>query len=114
MGSEAYRTFDLCLLHEQFCLRPEPRCVLCASAVILLRKIITTETQSTLRMHREKQILNFPTDPSRVRAICSLRSGGLRYAATTSYYLIAFQAENTFAVFSHDPGSDWVALAEGH
>jgi len=31
--------------------------------------------------------------PSRVRANCSPRSGGLRYAPTTGYYLTAFQAE---------------------
>jgi len=40
-------------------------CVLCASVVNFLRKILTTETQSTLRMHRERQILNFPTDSFR-------------------------------------------------
>ena len=33
--------------------------------------------------------------PSRVRVNCSLRSGGLRCAPTTGYYLTAFQAEKT-------------------
>ena len=39
--------------------------------------------------------------PSRVRANCSLRSGGLRCAPTTGYYLTAFQAEKTLATFLH-------------
>jgi hypothetical protein len=30
-------------------------------------------------------------------------SGGLRYAATTGYYLTALQAEIRFATFSHGP-----------
>src|SRR6266850_1776842 len=30
------------------------------------KKKLTTETQSTLRSHRERQILNFPTDSFRV------------------------------------------------
>src|SRR6266550_4577508 len=37
---------------------------------------------------------------SRVRANCSLHSGGLRYAATTGYYLTAFQAVNVIVTFS--------------
>jgi hypothetical protein len=39
-----------------------------------------------------------------VRTNCSLLSGGLRYAATTGYYLTAFQAEIRLLPFSHNRG----------
>jgi hypothetical protein len=35
-------------------------CELCVSVVDLPRKTATTETQRTLRMHREKQVIYFP------------------------------------------------------
>jgi hypothetical protein len=35
-------------------------CVLCVSVVNLIRKILTTETQKTLRTHRERQAMYFP------------------------------------------------------
>ena len=42
----------------------------------------------------------------------SLRSGGLRYAPTTGYYLTAFQAEDVLATFSHTLGSDRVRVGK--
>ena len=70
-------------------------CELCAS-VVELRETLTTEAQSTLRMHREIRV-SFSRQtseecqknryPSWVRSNTLQLSGGLRYAPTAGYYL---------------------------
>jgi len=52
----------------------------------------TTGRQTKMIFHPEKGGRK-RWHPSRVLANCSARSGGLRYAPTTGYYLTAFQAE---------------------
>jgi len=61
----------------------------------------TTGQQSRIIPHPER-VSEKRWHPSGVRTTWAPRSGGLRYAATTGYYLTALQAENPLDWFSHD------------
>ena len=54
----------------------------------------TTGQQSKMIPHPER-VSEKRWHPSRVRTTWALLSGGLRYAATTGYYLTALQADPT-------------------